>query len=151
MTRPVSPLAHGDPATLLRRIRRHVPFDDDRVVLALVRLSRSYVEAAAWLDAPATSPPVAPAEVVARVRSALRPFGPGPHPEGTARPSHAVTMVRCRRGRVVWLPADEIWLDALAAEAARVRLPVAEVFLITEHGWRAQAGSLAASSPALAA
>ena len=152
MTSPLHPVAQGDPAILLRRINRHVPFDVDRVVLALVRLSRTYVERAAWLDSSEPEPrlPGAEADLRARVHAAfLRVWPAGPAIRG-GRPAHAVAMVRCRRGRVVWLPSNDVWLDALADETARRGLPVGEAFLVTEHGWRAYAGT-AGSTPAVAA
>ncbi|MEQ7126143.1 hypothetical protein ABN034_16645 [Actinopolymorpha sp. B11F2] len=60
-------------------------------------------------------------------------------------------MVRCRRGRVVWLPTDDTWLHALTDESGLYGLPVADVFLVTEHGWRCRSGTTAGQLPALAA
>ncbi|WP_020577630.1 hypothetical protein [Actinopolymorpha alba] len=150
MTTPLHPVAHGDSATLLRRISRHVPFSSDRVILALIRLSRGYVDRAAWLDVPlaGSDGPPDDRQARARVDAALSSITPK---QRQSPPSHAVALVRCRRGRVVWLPSDDVWLSALASETARHRLPVAEVFLVTEHGWRGYSSTKAGSAPALAA
>jgi hypothetical protein len=143
-------VAQRDPGTLLRRIGRHVPFDRDRIVLALVRLSRSYVDRASWIDAPAapSEGSIASPQARALLRGMLTSMAPD---QRVSPPSHAVAMVRCRPGRVVWLPSDEAWLDALARESELSGLPVAEVFLVTEHGWRCHSGPKAGQVPALAA
>lgn len=140
----------GDAAVLLRRISRHVPLETDRLVLALVRLSRCYVDGAAWLATPPATgkTPVGVATVRELIRPALISVAPA---EPTVPPTHAVAMVRCRRGRVVWLPSDDLWTAALTAESARVRMPLADVFLVTEFGWRSRPGNLAGYQPALAA
>ena len=141
-----APAAPRDPAVLLRRISRHVPFGPDRVVVGVVRLSRSYVEHAGWFDSPPGDVPEA--QVRSAVRACLSPLAPV---RAGIPATHGVAMVRCRRGRVVWLPSDEVWLSALAEEAARHRLVVAETFLVTEHGWRSDIAAVAGTSPALAA
>lgn len=135
-----------DPAVLLRRIGRHVPFGPDRIVVGVIRLSRSYVERAGWFDPPPGD--VSEAQVREAVRACLRPLAPA---RAGIPATHGVAMVRCRRGRVVWLPSDELWLWALAEEAARHRLTVAETFLVTEHGWRCDIAATAGTRPALAA
>jgi hypothetical protein len=156
---------------MLRRIGRHVRFVDGRVVVALVRLSRTYVDRTAWINAerparpardtpqrdvqqPGSRPAQPPALEVSIVHAyallqpALASIAPdkADHP-----PTHGIAMVHCRRGRVVWLPSDEVWFGVLAAEAGRHRLPVAEVFLVTEFGWRCHSAHVAGSRPALAA
>ncbi|MGH3659532.1 MAG: hypothetical protein ACRDUA_23030, partial [Micromonosporaceae bacterium] len=68
MTITTQSVARRDPGTLLRRIGRHVPFDRDRVVVALVRLSRTYVDRAGWIDTPSLTSEVR----VDAARSALR-------------------------------------------------------------------------------
>jgi hypothetical protein len=216
--------------TLLRRIRRHVPFGGDRLIVAVVRLSRSYVDHAGWIDLPfgdlfsgdpssgdpssgdppsgdlsfyelpfddrpggppttpvvrptlgstsrpATRPPSSlavspPGRLLAResprqavqgstgaalgiaeARTILRGMLTAMAPkERSSPPTHAVVMVRCRRGRVVWLPADDAWLQALTEESGLQGLPVADAFLVTQHGWRSKAGTTAGQVPALAA
>ncbi|MGW0230507.1 hypothetical protein ACWDWO_19510 [Actinopolymorpha singaporensis] len=141
---PPTPGAARDPATLLRRLGRHVPFGTDRVLVGVVRLSRGYVERAGWCAA--TTAPVPAADLHAAVMACLAPLAP---PRPAIPPTHAVAMVRCRRGRVVWLPTDDAWVSALVAEAGRRRLPVVETFLLTEHGWRCRTGTAAGSVPAL--
>ncbi|MGW5362083.1 hypothetical protein [Actinopolymorpha pittospori] len=123
-----------------------MPFGPDRVVVGVVRLSRSYVEHAGWFDSPPGDVPEA--QVRSAVRACLSPLAPA---RAGIPATHGVAMVRCRRGRVVWLPSDEVWLSALAEEAARHRLVVAETFLVTEHGWRCDIAAVAGTSPALAA
>jgi hypothetical protein len=141
-------VAQRDPGTLLRRIGRHVPFDRDRVVVALVRLSRTYVDRAGWIDTPSLTSDVR----VDAARSALRGMLTTiALQERTSPPTHAIAMVRCRPGRVVWLPSDDTWLSALAQECELAGLPVADVFLVTEHGWRCHSGPTAGQLPALAA
>ncbi|MFD2080644.1 hypothetical protein SAMN05421678_107178 [Actinopolymorpha cephalotaxi] len=145
--RPGTTVTRGtarDPATLLRRLGRHVPFGTDRVLVGVIRLSRGYVERAGWFAA--APGPVPAADLHAAVLACLAPLAP---PRPTIPPTHAVAMVRCRRGRVVWLPTDDAWVSALTAEAGRHRLPVAETFLLTEHGWRCRTGTAAGCEPAL--
>ncbi|MET9020935.1 hypothetical protein ABZV93_13195 [Actinopolymorpha sp. NPDC004070] len=147
-TRPDTTPPRGparDPAVLLRRLGRHVPFGTDRVLVGVIRLSRGYVERAGWCAA--APGPIPVADLHAAVLACLKPLAP---PRPAIPPTHAVAMVRCRRGRVVWLPTDDAWVSALTAEAARHRLPVAETFLLTEHGWRCRTGTAAGSVPALA-
>ncbi len=122
--------------------------------MALVRRSRTYVDRTAWINTQAISPgperSAAQEEVHAHtlLQPAIASIAPD---KAETPPTHAVAMVRCRPGRVVWLPADEAWFTALAAETARLRLPVAEVFLVTEFGWRCYSTNVAGSRPALAA
>ncbi|MEQ4207169.1 hypothetical protein [Actinopolymorpha sp. B9G3] len=162
MTRTSRSVAQRDPGTLLRRIGRHVPFGRDRVVLAIIRLSRSYVDHAGWIDLPPPSPAassgrspagssggtIGAAEARTALRGMLATMAPKERP---SPPTHAVVMVRCRRGRVVWLPTDDAWLHALTDESGLYGLPVADVFLVTEHGWRCRSGTTAGQLPALAA
>ena len=119
-------------------------------MLALVRLSRSYVENAAWLATPTSTGRASVGEARARalVLPALLSVASD---EPSVPPTHALAVVRCRRGRVVWLPPDDLWIEALTGESARVRMPVADVFLVTEFGWRCRPGNLAGYQPALAA
>ncbi|HEY6738027.1 MAG TPA: hypothetical protein VI076_04195 [Actinopolymorphaceae bacterium] len=148
----------ADPVTLLRRIERHVPLTSGRIVLSLVRLSRMHVVRASWLDpAPETDRDLRAGRALeghsetlrTPVREALSPIAAT---TTRSRPDlHAVVMVRCRRGRVVWLPSDRAWLDALVAESALHGLAVVECYLVTEHGWRCHEARAAGAAPSLVA
>lgn len=48
--------------------------------------------------------------------------------------------VTCRTGPVVWLPADHRFRDALGVEARAQSLRIGEVFVMSEAGWRDDAG-----------
>ncbi|REF37914.1 hypothetical protein DFJ64_3375 [Thermasporomyces composti] len=147
VTPQVHHVTHCDPRTLLRRVGRHVPFEAGRVILALVRLSRSYVERAGWVDEP-DDHTLTLAEVHALVHDALDPLVP---PGRTHPPTHAITVVRCRPGRVIWLPSDERWVDAATFGARTRGLPLTDAFLVSEHGWRTRVSGVADRSPSLPA
>lgn len=145
VTTHIDSVTHCDPATLVRRVGRHVPFEAGRIVLALVRLSRSYVERAGWVDEPHDDH-LTVAELHALVHDTLGPLVP---PRRIIPPTHAIALVRCRPGRVIWLPSDERWVDAVSFGAGTWGLPVTDTFLVTEHGWRGRVGDVAGRSPCL--
>lgn len=149
--------ARGDAAGLLRRIERHVPFAPGRVVFAMVRVSRAHVVRASWVDSPQSIERAIGTgraeegradKLRTLVADGLAPLAVGRRSQPEA---HVIVMVRCRLGRVVWLPSDLAWLAALRAEAEWSGLTVAESYCVTEHGWRTRTAAAAGSAPALAA
>lgn len=128
------------PDRLLTRIGRHTLLRPGRLVIALLLRNRQYVAGAGWtssvdLDRRSSQPPSGGTaqELHLRVHRTLDGLD---LPPLARRSAYAVAVVRCRAGRVVWLPTDLAWVETAAELAEGSSLPIAGSYLVTEHGWR---------------
>lgn len=153
-TRPTGPHPSGpeaigrpqltlrDPVRLLRRVARHVRLRPHHLVSALVSIGRQYVVGAVGipLDVDGRPPSDGDPSRGNTVDSAV---------PRAARPGHALVVVHCRPGRVVWLPADLERFERIIRLAELRGIRAADQLLLTEHGWRTLPGNEAGSAPAL--
>lgn len=156
-TIPPLGLTLHDPAGVLRRVAQRTPLHPHRLIGAVLSVRRQYVVDAVVLPVPVEQPteqteqstrrapaPVPPSTPLRRLAAAVGSAVPATTPD-----SHALLLIHCRPGRVVWLPGDLEWYDLGRRLAHSLGLRAADQVLVTEHGWRTRPNRTAGTTPAL--
>lgn len=140
-----------DPEQVLRRVARRMPLRAPALIGAVLAAGRQYVMDAVDLTprSTAAAPGGESSRLAAdpRLRFAEQIAAVGALRETHAVPQHAVTLIHCRLGRVVWLAEDLRWSELLRQIATTTGVLLADQLLVTEHGWRARYSHAAGTAP----